>query len=577
MDDKELEEIENKLENTEFNHDEDDLLQIRERLENVEFNNEEEDQEVLEDDDNYEVKISPIEKKEEGELEILDIDSNSSVLEKKGNKIIILLCIIIVILIIIIGFLLLSKVIGKGSIIPSNHSSEETFEDEGKPTTPIIPISEGKSSFINDNHLFVNYKDVGYITNLEGKVLYQDDDKVCSMMKDSYFMCERNYDSKTKYVIKKIDDSGTISNVLEEENFDSDGRILRSGSKIIGYYSENKDGTHLAFIDNNSIKEIDIPSLYFLQSSDSNTRKVYGGKYIVVSDKMNNSLSDGKKYSYGVYDIGDNKSIIKPKYETMVYLTDDLFVAVKGGKSGIVDSNDSIKLDFKYDVILYSNGLFFVGNGDTLHVLNKNYKEIGNAITISSLKEYDYYESHKPIDVKACGDKVILLKNSSRSGDNQYILVDQEGNFTDYDFQLYEVLKKHVITLKDKSLVLYDISFNKIQEFQIPDSIQIDLDTAVIYVEDNLVFNGCYVFDINSGKYLYKMNHLSRSFQGYYVDLNFQNGIGTADISLDERKIGSIDNVDVSEFLKADNNGIQVNSNYFIFHVDDKTLVLKRS
>ena len=91
MDDKELEEIENKLENTEFNHDEDDLLQIRERLENVEFNNEEEDQEVLEDDDNYEVKISPIEKKEEGELEILDIDSNSSVSEKKGNKIIILL------------------------------------------------------------------------------------------------------------------------------------------------------------------------------------------------------------------------------------------------------------------------------------------------------------------------------------------------------------------------------------------------------------------------------------------------------------------------------------------------------
>ena len=138
-------------------------------------------------------------------------------------------------------------------------------------------------------------------------------------------------------------------------------------------------------------------------------------------------------------------------------------------------------------------------------------------------------------------------------------------------------MKKHVITLKNKSLVLYDTSFNKIQEFQIPDSIQIDLDTAVIYVGDNLVFNGCYVFDINSGNYLYKMNNLSRSYQGYYVDLKFQNGFGTAEVFLDDNKIGSIEDVDISKFLKADNNGIQVSNDYFIFHVGNKTLILKRS
>ena len=106
---------------------------------------------------------------------------------------------------------------------------------------------------------------------------------------------------------------------------------------------------------------------------------------------------------------------------------------------------------------------------------------------------------------------------------------------------------------------------------------QIDLDTAVIYVGDNLVFNGCYVFDINSGKYLYKMNNLSRSYQGYYVDLKFQNGVGTAEVFLDDNKIGSIDDVDISKFLKADNNGIQVTNDYFIFHVGNKTLIIKRS
>ena len=557
--------------------DDDELDKIREKLENVEFNNEDEDQEIMEDEDNYDIKINSNSKKQDEETEELDIDEESSMEKKTVNKTTVILCFIIVILVIIIVFLLVPKIMGKESIIPSNNSSEENYDDEGKPTTTVIDITKGKSSFINDNHLFVNYKEVGYITNLDGKVLYQDDDKVCSMMKDSFFMCERNDDSKTKYVIKKIDESGNITNVSEEVNFDSDGRVLYSGSKLVGYYSENDNGTHLSFIDNNSIREIDMSDVYLLQSNDTNERKIYGGRYAIVSNKRNNNISDGKKYSYGIYDILDNKSIIKPKYETMVYLTDELFVAVEDGKSGIVDSNDSVKLDFKYDVILYSNGLFFVGKGDTLHVLNKSYKEIGNTIKISSLKQYDYYENHKILEAKACGDKVILLKNSSRSGNNQYVVVDQEGNFTDYDFQLYEILKKHVITLKNKSLVLYDTSFNKIQEFQIPDSIQIDLDTAVIYVGDNLVFNGCYVFDINSGNYLYKMNNLSRSYQGYYVDLKFQNGFGTAEVFLDDNKIGSIEDVDISKFLKADNNGIQVSNDYFIFHVGNKTLILKRS
>ena len=531
----------------------------------------------MEDEDNYDIKINSNSKKQDEKTEELDIDEESSMEKKTVNKTTVILCFIIVILVIIIVFLLVPKIMGKESIIPSNNSSEENYDDEGKPTTTVIDITKGKSSFINDNHLFVNYKEVGYIANLDGKVLYQDDDKVCSMMKDSFFMCERNDDSKTKYVIKKIDESGNITNVSEEVNFDSDGRVLYSGSKLVGYYSENDNGTHLSFVDNNSIKEIDMSDVYLLQSNDTNERKIYGGRYAIVSNKRNNNISDGKKYFYGIYDILDNKSIIKPKYETMVYLTDELFVAVEDGKSGIVDSNDSVKLDFKYDVILYSNGLFFVGKGDTLHVLNKSYKEIGNTIKISSLKQYDYYENHKILEAKACGDKVIFLKNSSRSGDNQYVVVDQEGNFTDYDFQLYEILKKHVITLKNKSLVLYDTSFNKIQEFQIPDSIQIDLDTAVIYVGDNLVFNGCYVFDINSGNYLYKMNNLSRSYQGYYVDLKFQNGFGTAEVFLDDNKIGSIEDVDISKFLKADNNGIQVSNDYFIFHVGNKTLILKRS
>ena len=577
---------EEELENENDSLEEDDLAELQEKIEHMEFNNEEEDQEVMDDEDNFEPKTprkdgeddEEVEDKTEEETIGKHADDESFVDNKGVNKIVIVLCVVIVLLIVVIGFLVFPKVIKKGSNSSSGGSFDnETYEDEGKPTTPMIDIAKGKSSFINDNHLFVNYKEAGYITNLEGKVVYQDDDKACSMMKDSFFMCERNDGSKIKYVIKKIDETGNIQNVSEEILFAADGRIVRSGSKLVGYYSENDDGTHLAVLDNGSIKEIDLGKLYLLKTGDSLTRKIYGGRYVIVSNDKNNSVTDGKKYSYGVYDIVDNKALITPKYETIVYLHDDLFIAVKNGKSGIINTNDSVKLDFKYDVVEYANGLYFVGNNETLRVLDKNFKEIGDAIKIKSLSNYNYYASHRTIDAKACGEKVILLKNSSKSDNNQYAVVDKEGKITDYDFQLYAIIGDRVVTLKDKTLVLYDMAFNKIQEFKVPDSINIDLDTAVIYIQTNLVFNGCYVFDINTGKYLHQMNNISRSYQGYYVDVNFKNGIGKADILLDDKPIGSIEDVDVSEFLKADNNGIKLTNEYFIFHVGDKTLVIKRT
>ena len=580
MDDEELEKIKENLEKAEFNNDEEDLKEIGDgfrRVDHVSFREEKKEEEVEEDADNEEEEEELEEeeqyKPKEG-VEKKKIESSKdedSFEEKEGiNKTTIILCAIIVVLLIIICILFIPKLFGGSS---KSKGGDDSYDDEGKITNPTIDISKGKSSFINDNYLYVNYEDAAYITKLDGTVVYQDDDKACSMMSDSYFMCERSDgSSKVKYVIKKLNDSGTSENIIEEENFDSDDRIVCSGSKLVGYYSEGNNGTHMAILNNGSTKEIDLNNLYLLKIGDSMTRKIYGARFVIVSDNRNNNATDGRKHSYGVYDIINNKSLIKPKYESMVYLFDDLFIAVKDGKSGIVDTNDNVKVDFKYDAIDYANGLYFAGNGETVRVLDKTFKTIGDPIKVKSLTNYRYYASKNNFDAKSCGDMVILSKNEA----NKYSVVDKLGKSTDYDFGQYEVIGNRVVTLKDKSLVLYDTNFNKIQEFTVPNNINIDLDTAVIYIETNLVFNGCYVFDINSGKYLYQMNNLARSYQGYYVDLHFQNGIGKADVSLDDKPVGSIDNIDISEFLKAENNGIRVTNENFIFHVADKTLVVKR-
>ena len=53
--------------------DDDELDKIREKLESVEFNNEDEDQEIMEDEDNYDIKINSNSKKQDEKTEELDI------------------------------------------------------------------------------------------------------------------------------------------------------------------------------------------------------------------------------------------------------------------------------------------------------------------------------------------------------------------------------------------------------------------------------------------------------------------------------------------------------------------------
>jgi len=585
MDEEELEKIRKNLEKVEFNNDEEDSEEIEEDLRRVEYLKkvdskrereerellEEKPKEIMEKEENIETNDSSNDEiKEESNLIEKPVRDDSFDDDSKDNKTIIILGVILGVLLVIVLFLVGSLLFnGESSRSGSNGSNDESiYKDEGKPSTSKVDISKGSSYFINEKYLYLKDNEIGYITDIEGKVIYQDDDNSCLMMSNSYFMCERHDNSKVKYVIKKVEDSGSVQNIAHENDFNVEGRIIKSGNQVVGYYSEDKNKTHLTIIHHDTLKDINFDYLLFNEgSNNSYTRKIYGDKYFIITDSS--------MKLYGLYDIVNEKVLIKPKYKELVYLYDDLFVAAKNDKSGIINSNDDVKVDFKYDVINYSNGLYIVGNGNVLRVLNKNYQEIGDTLKVKSLSDYDYYNSNRILKLKSFSDKVILLKDYSNN-QSQYAVVDSSGKFMDYEFTKFSVIGDRVVTQKDNQLTLYDSSFNKIQEFNIPNSIPIDLNTAVIYLNDNLVFNGCYVFDINSGNYLYQMNHLSRSYQGYFVDLNFKDGIGTADVSLEDKKIGSIEKVDVSEFLKADNNGIRLTNEYFIFSVGDKNLIIKR-
>ena len=95
-------------------------------------------------------------------------------------------------------------------------------------------------------------------------------------------------------------------------------------------------------------------------------------------------------------------------------------------------------------------------------------------------------------------------------------------------------------------------------------------------MDNYLVFNGRKLFDIGQGTYLYNASNLSRSYQSYYVDVAIHDTLGNATVSLDDKPIGTLEGIDMNAFINADNNGIKVTNQYFIFHVGNKTLIVKK-
>ena len=159
MDEEELEKIKENLKNAEFNNDKEDMEEMEEEddkfkvvdysvLHKEKEEEEEPEEEEEETSEDQEEEIEEPETKKEVEISIED----KYPVEKKGiNKTVIILSAVIVVLLVVIGIFAIPKLAGNSS------KDNESYDDEGKITNPKIDVAKGKSSFINDNYLYVNY------------------------------------------------------------------------------------------------------------------------------------------------------------------------------------------------------------------------------------------------------------------------------------------------------------------------------------------------------------------------------------------------------------------------------------
>lgn len=514
--------------------DDKELENVKKNLKNVEFNNEDEDNEIIKEENNN--------KEPKG--------------KKDNSKLIIIACCVVIAVLLLIIVLFMTGIFNKDT------DSESAKEPDSENVTSIDPdeseineqleISKLSSYFLTNNYFFVADGTSKYITDLEGKVVLKlNDNSTFIKGKTNYILSKTTNGNSTNYTIKKVDEDRVID-VIKEDVTGKNGLIYDENDNLLGVYEVNNNNSTFYLIDNHVSKQINFTNQTINPSRSDEGIILYNGRYGIVSK---NSL-------YGLYDMKDNKSLIEPKYQGLNNLHDDIFSASKDGKVGIINKNDKTLLDFDFDSIDYSNGLYFVGENGTFKIYDSNFKETEKTI------ELDLEHN-----LTAFKNVVVAKKNMN----NSYAIIDKTGKVTDYDFNKFVIYGNYLITSKNNNSVitLYDSNIKKVQEFNTKRNDN-NLATAAIYINNNFMINGRQLYDMKTGQFKFEVNTLSRSYQSYMVYLTINNNKANISIKLEDTEIGTIDNVDLVGFLQAENNGISVTKDYFILSVNDKNLLIKK-
>ena len=214
-------------------------------------------------------------------------------------------------------------------------------------------------------------------------------------------------------------------------------------------------------IDGNNVIPINYDEISFsgvyINAIKENQEFLFDEKGNLISDAkyVNITPTENKEYMitvdkndyYGVAD--ENKEqIIKNNYSYIEYLYDNYFIAVKGGKTGIINDEEKYVIEFNYDNIskIEDTNLLQAKNGNITQIIGKNMQvvaslengiidKVNNYVRLYSDKEIIYINMEGNIvnskDVYQ-GNKLFAKNENGKWG-----FVDKDGNVkveAKYDF-----------------------------------------------------------------------------------------------------------------------------------------------
>ena len=184
----------------------------------------------------------------------------------------------------------------------------------------------------------------------------------------------------------------------------------------------------------------------------------------------------------GVYDILNEEIVISGKYSELYTTKNGNYIAVKNGKSGIVNLKSKILVDFKYDFISDNGEFYVVSKNKKLGILDKDYKVVVEP-------KFAYQES-------------------TEYGFNYKVAAGIYDSFVASKYK-----DKYVLTINANELVA-DLDY-KVHETYVIDSTgeYITIKANEFNIYDNLIYG----YDIENKKYTIYDNTFAEK---YVIDLN---------------------------------------------------------
>ena len=511
-----------------------------EKLKDLEFNNEEEDMVVV---------------KEEKEK------------KKKDPSIIaiIVLGIIIAILAIILFVLLFTgdkkeKDNGKES---GNEQQEKEKEKEKKDEDKQEEDNSPDYDAVYLNKYIATKKEV---TDIDGKKITDKNNEKVYLTSDNEIYLVRKSNGKIK--VRRIE-NGEAFNVFDDN---ATGLVMNdNGRTLLGVYKTdgNHDVLYLFSGTNFSTTDLKDKHLYTYSESDGGDKYIYGNRYIITAK---DNLNKNGYTKFGLYDIKSNEQIIDGTYDGLEYLHDDIYVAIKGDKSGVIDKDNKVLLQIKYKSVSYLNGLYFVGSNNKIEVFDNSLKSLSSYLTVSKLNDFSYHMGagkSEPYRLVKYNNYVVVgvLEND---GIYNYTFVAKNGDQKPIGKGYVSVADNYLIksSTEDTKIVLYDNLLNESHVLEANQSgIKLTDDEVSIFLNFVLVINGNKFFNLKTDADAGHITEYRKVNRGYEVKLVF-NGqkTGTLTITKDDNVLKEVEGVSTKEFLEAENNGIYFNKGYFIYN-----------
>lgn len=261
----------------------------------------------------------------------------------------------------------------------------------------------------------------------------------------------------------------------------------------------------------------------------------YNDRYLVVAE-----VSNGARFKqFGLYDIKENKIVINPQYEGLYTNTSDTYIAIKGGKAGIINNKLKKIVDFEYDFIDRNDGYYIVAKNSKMAIMDLDYKVISkydfNYQDSSKKLVYNYFlsdEKYNTFISKKVNDKYVLTINNMELQDD--VIYDKHETYIINSDGTYKVITANEFFVDDYSSLIYSYDLGKkiytFYDSEFNEKINIDISDydytgrpEVKLLNENVIsvgFDSHVYFDYETGEEVKEMKDYSSTINGIVISFN---------------------------------------------------------